>query len=58
MLRATPPGALRGMKPEHLLVGHGQNVHGPEAARGLEQAYARSWRDIPRAAVELVKALF
>jgi hypothetical protein len=58
MLRAKPPGALRGMKPEHLLVGHGQNVHGPEAARGLEQAYARSLRDLPRAVVELVKALF
>jgi hypothetical protein len=27
-------------------------------AKRLEQAYARSWRDIPRAAVELVKALF
>jgi len=54
-LRALPPGALRGYQPEHLLVGHGRGVHGPEAAVALEQAYAQSRRDLPRLAVRLPK---
>jgi len=48
MLRALPPGAPRRHAPEHLLVGHGAPVHGPDAATALEHAYARSRRDIPR----------
>ena len=52
-LRALPPGALRGYQPEHLLVGHGRGVHGPDAAVALEQAYARSRRDLPRLAVRV-----
>ena len=47
VLRPLPPGVLRGYQPEHLLVGHGRGVHGPDAATALEQAYARSRRDIP-----------
>ncbi len=47
LMRALPPGALRGYQPEHLLVGHGRGVHGPDAAIALEEAYARSRRDIP-----------
>lgn len=46
-LRATPPGSIRGRQPEHLLVGHGSGVHGPEAAAGLEEAYQRSRSDLP-----------
>jgi hypothetical protein len=46
-LRAFPPGRLRGLAPEHLLVCHGEGVHGAAAAAALEQAYARSRRDIP-----------
>lgn len=53
VLRALPPGALRGYQPEHLLVGHGRGVHGPEAAAALEQAYARSRRDLPRLAIRV-----
>ena len=56
MLRALPPGSVRDYEPEHLLTGHGAPVHGPEAATGLERAYARSRRDIPKAVVGLVKA--
>ena len=56
MLRALPPGKLRGYQPQHLLVGHGPPVHGPDAAAGLEHAYARSRRDIPRAILNLPKA--
>ena len=53
MLRLLPPGRLRGIEPEHLLVGHGGGVHGAEAATGLEQAYARSRRDLPALAAKL-----
>ena len=55
VLRPLPPKALRGMRPEHLLVGHGPPVHGPDAAAGLEHAYARSRRDIPRTLLNLPK---
>ncbi len=47
VLRLRPPGALRGYQPEHLLVGHGRGVHGAAAAEALEDAYARSIRDLP-----------
>ena len=56
MLRAWPPGRLRSYEPEHLLTGHGAPVHGPEAAAGLERAYARSRRDIPKALLNLPRA--
>ncbi len=46
-LRATPPGRIRGRQPEHLLVGHGSGVHGPEAAPALEEAYERARGDLP-----------
>jgi hypothetical protein len=48
MLRLRPPGALRPFQPEHLLVGHGPPLHGPDAAAALHGAYARSRRDLPR----------
>jgi hypothetical protein len=47
-LRAWPPGSLRGYRPEHLLLGHGHGVHGPEATTDLETAYARARRDLPQ----------
>jgi hypothetical protein len=53
LLRAAPPGALRGYRPDHLLVGHGRGVHGPAAAEALADAYARSRRDLPRLAGKL-----
>ncbi len=56
MLRALPPGKLRGYEPDHLLTGHGPPVHGPEAADGIERAYTRSRRDIPRAILNLPRA--
>jgi hypothetical protein len=46
-LRPWPPSSLRSYRPEHLLLGHGRSVHGPEAAAGLETAYARARRDLP-----------
>jgi hypothetical protein len=42
LLKLTPPRMLRAYEPEHLLVGHGDGVHGPEAAIALERALSRS----------------
>ena len=42
LLKPTPPRKLRVYEPEHLLVGHGAGVHGPEAAIALRQALSRS----------------
>jgi hypothetical protein len=53
MIRLVPPRALRRVAPQHLLVGHGPPVHGPDAASGLREALARSRRDIPRLALKL-----
>jgi hypothetical protein len=47
-LRPWPPRSLRGYEPEHLLLGHGHSVHGPEAASDLEAAYVRARRELPR----------
>ncbi|MEA2280572.1 MAG: hypothetical protein QOK21_1179 [Solirubrobacteraceae bacterium] len=48
MLRLFPPGGLRPYQPEHLLLGHGDPLHGSDAADGLREAYARSRSDLPR----------
>ena len=46
-LRPFVPGALRGMRPEHLLVGHGPGLHGPEVGDEIEAAYAGARRELP-----------
>jgi hypothetical protein len=48
LLRLAPPGRLRGYAAEHLLPGHGAPIHGPDTAREIEEAYARSRRDVPK----------
>ena len=48
VLRPLPPKALRGMRPEHLLVGHGPPVAGADARDGVDWAYAHARTDIPR----------
>jgi hypothetical protein len=55
MLRAWPPGALRGFAPEHLLVGHGPPVHGAAAREGVEWAYAHARRDLVRLPLALAR---
>jgi hypothetical protein len=42
LLKLTPPRVLASYEPEHLLVGHGEGVHGPEAAIALRRALSRS----------------
>jgi hypothetical protein len=53
LLRAAPPGALRGHPAEHLLPGHGEPIHGAEVAADIGRAYARSRRDLPRMLLKL-----
>ena len=52
LLRLAPPrDALSGFAPMHLLVCHGEGLHGPAAARSLEDALAHARRGLPRLAV-------
>jgi hypothetical protein len=53
--RLRPPRALRGLGMEHLLVGHGEGIHGDAAGRAVEEAlrtgrrrFARWLAGIPR----------
>jgi hypothetical protein len=55
LLRLRPPGVLKRYEPEHLLVGHGAGVHGPQAAEALRIAYQRSLRDLPGTLARLPK---
>ncbi len=53
-LRLNPPRkALGSYVPRHLLVGHGEPIHGTGAARALDEALARSRRDLPAAMIGL-----
>jgi hypothetical protein len=53
LLRLTPPRSqLAPYRPEVLLVGHGQPLQS-DAAAALDDALARSRRDIPRLAIKL-----
>jgi hypothetical protein len=54
-LRLTPPRRLRGLSPRHILVGHGEGIHGDEAVPALERALASSRRGAGRWAVRVVK---
>ncbi|MCW3005043.1 MAG: hypothetical protein JWQ20_4341 [Conexibacter sp.] len=53
LLRLRPPHQLKGFGPEHLLVGHGPPVHGPQVARWVDIAIDHSWRDTPRLLLKL-----
>jgi hypothetical protein len=49
LLRLTPPrDALGAFEPDHLLVGHGEGLHGPEAAAALRAALAHARTGLPR----------
>lgn len=48
-LRLLPPRAIaRALSPGHVLCGHGEGVHGGEAATELQQALATARRRLPR----------
>jgi hypothetical protein len=45
--RFRPPGALLEYEPEHLLVGHGEGLHGPGTAAELHRAIRQARRRAP-----------
>jgi hypothetical protein len=48
LLRLFPPVSLRDLEPEHVLVGHGEGVHGTEAPPALREALSTARRRLPR----------
>ena len=48
LLRLFPPRSLGKLAPEHVLCGHGEGVHGAEAAPALREALSSARRGIPR----------
>jgi hypothetical protein len=46
LLRLTPPRALGAFEPEHVLVGHGEGVHGAGATTALRDALRTSRRGL------------
>ena len=52
LMRLSPPrAALHGFEPDHLLVGHGEGLHGEDARLGLRQALAHARTGLPRLAL-------
>jgi hypothetical protein len=49
LLRLTPPKALSRFAPRHVLCGHGEGVHGDEAAPALHEALVSARRRLPAA---------
>jgi hypothetical protein len=49
LLRLAPPRRLGDVEPRHVLSGHGEGVHGDEAAPGVGEALATARRRLPRA---------
>jgi len=48
LLRLFPPRTLADLEPQHLLVGHGEGVHGDEATAALREAIGTARRRLPR----------
>ncbi len=48
LLRLRPPRVLLGLAPEHLLVGHGQGVHGPDTGTLVDDTVWNARRRLPR----------
>jgi hypothetical protein len=49
LLRLRPPKGLAGLRPRHVLCGHGVGVHGDAATTALEHALVTARRGLPRA---------
>ncbi len=56
LLRLTPPRRLAGFDPKHLLVGHGEGLHGDGVEDAITTALQRSRRDLPRALLALPRS--
>ena len=57
-LRVRPPRRLAGLEPRHVLVGHGEGIHGDDAPAVLGEALATARRRLPRAYVSAARGLF
>jgi hypothetical protein len=54
LLRLLPPrDVFRDLEPAHLLVGHGEGLHGPAAAHGLRHALDAARTSLPRVALRV-----
>jgi hypothetical protein len=56
-LRLRPPRSLAGLAPEHVLVGHGEGLHGAEAPWAVEDALRHARRRLPRWFAQLPRLL-
>ena len=56
-LRLRPPAALAGLGVQHLLVGHGEGVHGEGTAAAVDDALRHARRRIPRWFLQLPRLL-
>jgi hypothetical protein len=56
MMRLTPPSALRGLRPERLLVGHGRGAL-DDASRAVEGALGGARRKTPKLYAENIRML-
>jgi hypothetical protein len=56
-VRLFPPRRLGQFAPQHLLVGHGSGLHGPDTPAALQQALDRSRHDLPKVLAKLPGAL-
>ena len=57
-LRLFPPRSLARLDPEHVLCGHGQGVHGSDAAEALREALRTARRRTPSWLTGLVRSRF
>ena len=57
LLRLFPPRRLGKVDPRHVLSGHGEGVHGDEAARAVREALATARRRLPRAWIQGLRAV-
>jgi glyoxylase-like metal-dependent hydrolase (beta-lactamase superfamily II) len=55
-LRLFPPRRLGGLDPLHVLCGHGEGVHGEEAATAVDEALSTARRRLPRWLPASIKA--
>jgi hypothetical protein len=56
LLCLLPPRSLGRLEPEHVLCGHGEGVHGPDAAAALHEALRSSRRRLPGWLAGLIRA--
>lgn len=57
MLRLRPPGVLKSFDPLHLLLGHGEGLHGEGTAKAIERAMRRPWLRTPEWGVAQLRHL-